>query len=92
MDEITRRMPPRDKYIVGPEEGWERNTWYVVEVAYSSVNVVHKCLFFTGFLSKGKPAGYNKLINPTYSEDYDFYNAHYLRVLRKLDIDLEVIT
>jgi hypothetical protein len=57
-------------------------------VAFSSGNVIHKSLFYSGFLTDGKPCGYNMIINPSYGENLDTNRAYYLEVIEELDIDL----
>lgn len=64
---------------VAPDGGWKENTYYVCEVAFSSNNVIHNTLFYSGFLdSSGEPSGYNGFIhgsgcrdgNPTLHDAY----------------------
>jgi hypothetical protein len=65
-----------------PEGGWEERTWYLVEVAFNNNNPVHKKMFFTGFISDGKPCGYNEFAR---SEDNLEYNdSVYLRPVKRL--------
>lgn len=53
-------LKPFDKSkrkIIKPLFGWKPNTWYLVDVAYNEHNVIHRDLFFTGFLN-GKSSGF----------------------------------
>ena len=74
--------------IIPPKGGWKDRTYYIVKVAFSSGNVIHKSLFYSGFLTDGKPCGYNMIINPTYEEIKDINRAYCLEVIEELDIDL----
>ena len=75
--------------IIVPAEGWKDNTYYEVEVAFNSVNSIHKSLFYSGFVRDGKPCGYNCLFNPTYDGHHQMSDAYYMKVLRTLDLDLK---
>lgn len=70
--------------VIGPEEGWESSTYYVVEVAFSKTNVIYQCIFYSGFLSDGKPAGYNCFLSPTMEERVSLHQAYYVKVVRRL--------
>ena len=67
--------------VIGPKSGWKPKTYYIV-------NVIHKALFYSGFLTNAKPCGYNRIINPKYEENCDINKAYYLEVVEELDIDL----
>lgn len=75
-------------YIYPPKKGWEEETWYLVEVAFSKYNVIHKSLFYTGFLNgmphRKFPGNYNILVNPTYDLNYKISDIYYMRVIKKL--------
>lgn len=75
--------------VIPPSKGWRPETFYIVEVAYSGVNVIHRSIFYSGFLSKaGKPGGYNTLMSP-YSDDYtQLSDTFFLKAIEKLDINL----
>ena len=47
-----------------PKGGWKESTYYVCNVAFSSHNVIHRAMFFTGFLNgkNGTPGGYNGFV------------------------------
>jgi hypothetical protein len=65
-------------------------------VAWSPHNVLHKAIFYTGFLNgpNGEPGGYNQIWNPTYDRvilprdvslhEYRLDRAHYVRALYEL--------
>jgi len=73
------------KKISAPEGGWEESTWYLVEVAYSRYNIIHRALFFSGFLHEGEPTGYNQFVSAGYENELLTYDqACYLKVIRKV--------
>lgn len=89
---------PVPKMIVPPVEGWEENTWYLVEVSYRSQNPIHRALFYSGFLN-GQPEGtapwpgsYSGIIPANYVS-YDpptpINRIHYLKAIRVLLTDEE---
>ena len=73
-------------YIYPPKKGWEENTWYLVEVAFDKYNVIHRSLFYTGFLNgmphRKFPGNYNMLVNPTYDYNYKIDDIYYMRVIK----------
>lgn len=71
--------------IIPPEGGWKEKTFYEVEVSYSSRNPIHKAIFYSGFLSKGKPCGYNAIWNPTCGSPKGIEYAHYVKAIKVLD-------
>lgn len=81
-------LPPAERTIIGPKEGWAPETYYVVEVSVGKSNPIHKAIFFSGFLNggEGQPGGYNQIWNPT-SEPQYFSTIHYLRVVEKLQVE-----
>jgi hypothetical protein len=76
--------------VIAPVDGWETNTYYEVKVAFSSINTIHKAVFYSGFVRKGKPCGYNCLLHPIYDNKPSIGSTYYLKVIRKLDLDLKV--
>jgi hypothetical protein len=80
-----RDLPPGGRCLFPPQEGWEANTLYLVEVAYSKVNLIHQAYLIVGFLDdKGMPGSYSQIFTNTYSRPYDFREFHYLRIVKKL--------
>jgi hypothetical protein len=75
-----------DKFgIISPKDGWKEECFYVVEVKVSRHNLLHKSLFYSGFLdSIGVPAGYNQVINPTYEYPIELQEIYYLKVIEEL--------
>lgn len=55
---------------LAPNKGWEERTWYLVEVAFNNNNPVHRKLFFTGFITDGKPCGYNEFARSCHHTEY----------------------
>ena len=74
--------------VVPPVNGWKEGTYYVVKVAFGSGNVIHKSLFYSGFLQDGKPCGYNCLLSPVYDTKYKLTQTYYLEVVEELNINL----
>lgn len=72
--------------IIPPKGGWKPHTWYVVDVSYFLGNPIHKSLFFTGFLSKEHPAGYNCVVpldTPKGASD-EISSVRYMKAIKKL--------
>lgn len=53
-----------------PEEPWEPESYYVVNVSMRPGNPWHKAILYTGFLDKGRPCGYSGIINPSYEPQF----------------------
>lgn len=65
---------------------WKEQTYYVVEVAYSSTNPIHRSIFYSGFLNGkgGKPGGYNCVLSPTVDGKPSIGEYYYLKVVKIL--------
>lgn len=74
--------------IVAPTAGWKAQSYYSVDVAYSSTNVIHRVIFYTGFLNKqGNPSGYNCLLSPSNTiGNHTINDVYYLKVVNELDL------
>ncbi len=84
------------QYIFPPIEGWEKETWYLVEISFKDTNPVHQSLFYSGYLNGGDydfktneflnlfPGSYNMIINPSYEYAADLKDVYFLRVIKKL--------
>lgn len=80
-------MKKNKQFITPPENGWEPQTYYHVEVSFSKCNPIFGCIFFTGFLDeKMYPCGYNKLfLNNDETEDfYEIFDVFYMRAIKKI--------
>ena len=80
---------PESKEIIPPENGWRAEAYYVVDIAVRSTNIIHRSIFYTGFLN-GKddaPGGYNKVFNPTYDSCLEIKDAYYMRAIREIDME-----
>lgn len=77
------------KGIIAPVKGWEPQTYYLVKVAYSSHNIIHRSIFYSGFLNgpNNTPGGYNEIWTP-FGDRTNITNAYYLKVIRKLNFTL----
>lgn len=73
-------MPPAEKTIIPPENGWKEQSYYIVEASFSESNPVHRYIFFTGFLN-GKdltPGGYSEFYG---TEGEPYKTVYYLKAL-----------
>jgi len=75
---------PINKGIIPPKEGWKGRTYYKVLVSFNSDNPAHYAIFYTGFLAKGNPCGYNQLWNPTWDSVYKITEMYALEVICEL--------
>lgn len=81
---------PINNCVIPPLEGWKAHTWYLVDVAYSSNNPIHRSLLYTGFLNGGKdndPGGYSQLValnTPSPDGCSELRDAYYIKVIKKL--------
>lgn len=76
-------LPPAERTIIPPEGGWVPRTYYVVEVASRPSNLIHRAIFYSGFLNEGVPAGYNAIYNATYEREdiKPIQRVHYLKAI-----------
>jgi len=88
------KLPPVNRTIIKPKGGWKERTYYAVLAAFNPTNIVHRAIFYSGYLHvggkfsgpKGTPAGYNQIWSPSYSptdnsQDREIDRLHYLKVL-----------
>jgi hypothetical protein len=75
---------PEAKGVFPPNGGWKEKTMYIVDVAFTKSNVIHQSYFFSGFLSGGKPSGYNQIINPNYEEAESISSVYYMKATDEL--------
>lgn len=83
-------------YRVPPKEGWKENTYYVCDVAFSSSNVIHNAIFYTGFIceSSGEPLGYNGFVHGSGYEDGSptYRDAYYvIPKVELMDEDMKIV-
>lgn len=72
---------------IPPADGWEPQTYYLVEVAFSSGNPIKRYFFYSGFINDGKPSGYNCLLSPTGDDKPPISRIYYLKALTKIDME-----
>lgn len=72
----------RTQLIIPPANGWKAESLYLVEVSFSKSNVIHNAVFYTGFLEKGQPAGYNELC--LYEDKQDIGDVIFMRAVKFL--------
>lgn len=78
------KMPPQNRTLITPPEGWEPESWYQVEVSFNRNNPVHRALLFTGFLHDGHPGNYHYLTSSGWEEISKLDELHYLSPLKHL--------
>lgn len=70
--------------IIPPSDGWEPQTYYVVDVSFNSANPVHRSIFFSGFLDFGEQAGYAQVFNGSYEGPERYACVWYMKVISKI--------
>lgn len=86
--ELSFHMPPPSKTLIPPPKGWKEQTYYVVDIAVSKSNPIHRAILYVGFLNgpKDQPlrGGYTSLLRAMYDEVFDPNRLHYLRVVSEI--------
>lgn len=80
---VKSKASNRNPIIIEPGIGVDNSCYYVVEVAFTKSNPVHRAIMFSGFWHGG--GGYIELWTGTYEKPYDLGNAIYLNILFKID-------
>jgi len=78
-------------YHIPPEGGWERCSYYVVEVATHKRNPIFKAILYTGFLDKRtqQPLGYSGVFSSTLEPEFmDLKEFQYIKAIRKIDMSI----
>lgn len=75
-----------ERTIIPPKNGWETKAYYLVDVAFSPNNIIHRAFFHAGFLNEkdGTPGGYNELA--FYEDKKTISDVFYMKVIRKIDV------
>jgi hypothetical protein len=76
--------------VIGLKNGWKENTYYVVKVAFSGNNIIHKALFYCGFLRNNKPGNFSKITKAGYGNDYHIDDAYYIEAVEEIEINLKM--
>lgn len=76
--------------IMPPPGGWKPHTFYEIEVAYRPTNIIHRAIFYSGFLHRGEPAGHNAVWLPTYDGQRPIQSAYYAKVITELPFQGEL--
>lgn len=83
-----RRQGIEARTIIPPKDGWKEQTYYIVDVAFSPDNVIHRTIFYTGFLNGNmEPAGYNAFW--FHEEIMRYGNAYYLKAIDFIDMQID---
>lgn len=72
---------------IPPKGGWKPRTYYVVDVAFSSLNPIHRAIFYSGFIKDNNPSGYSRFI---YCGDSFCRDIYYLKALKEIDINFNM--
>lgn len=78
-----------NKEMIGPKNGWETDTYYYVDVAFNSVNPIHKAILHVWLLNDNKePENFHAHIwNPIYDSRYKLHDVYYLKVISKIGVN-----
>lgn len=82
--QVSVPIVPENRGVFPPEGGWKPQTYYAVDVAFCSANVVHRAIFYSGHLCRGEPGSGNQVWNPTYDDVEELGTTYYLRVIAEL--------
>ncbi len=78
-------MLAAERKIDKPVFGWSAHCYYLVDVAFSASNPIHRAILYTGFLDNGEPAGYaNFWGSYEFPIPYSQKKIYYLAVVRQL--------
>lgn len=70
--------------LFGPVEGWKEQTYYVVDVALSKHNPIHRAILFVGFITNPERplgGGYSCILNGKYEDPADASRIFYLKAI-----------
>ena len=73
--------------IIAPEGGWKSQTHYVVDVAFSQCNTIHRKIFYTGFVHNNKPQAYNSILSTKDDSSSDIGSLFYMKAIRELNLE-----
>ena len=83
----------KEQRIEAPVGGWKRNTHYLVDVCYRKENMIHRAIFYSGYINGGEkfdqPGDYNRFMRYNYGDKYGFEDVFYLKVVKELEINLD---
>lgn len=77
-------LPPKEREIIAPENGWQSHTAYLVHVSYDRTNPIHAAILHVGFVDNGKPGAYSYIWRNSYDGPMDFSEVYYLKVVKEL--------
>ncbi len=82
-------LPPKERTLIPPDAGWEDRTYYVVEVAFSKSNPIHRSILYLGFGAERPDwvalgGGYTTLFNGSYESTQPPTLLHFLKVIAKI--------
>ena len=73
-----------NREIIPPKNGWEEQTYYLADVSFSRSNPVHRAIVAIGFLEDGQPGSYSEIYSNRYDRIYQFREAWYIKIIKKL--------
>lgn len=75
---------------LAPFGGWLEKQYYLVEVAYTENNTIHRCIFYSGFLTNGVPSSYNCILSPTVEGKPTMNDLYCLKPIKRLRLPMEI--
>ena len=72
---------------IAPKGGWDAQTHYIVDAAFTSGNPIKRYVFYSGFISDGLPSGYNCLFShSTVNDKPSLFNMYYLKAIKRIEL------
>ncbi len=72
--------------IVPPEGGWKPRTYYIIDVAYSGTNPIHKSIMYSSFLDGNCLSRHRvEIFNGTYEEINSGRGAAYIKAISEIE-------
>lgn len=67
---------------------WRARRYYIVNVAFSSDNIIHRAFFYSGFLQDGVPCGYNGFarFGCDFEKGMEIADAYFIEVLEEVEL------
>ena len=78
----------KKQIIIPPKNGWKEQTYYVIEVAYGTNNMIHTAILAVGFINDNDTfGGYTYIFGRTYDPEIKNVNeAYYMKALHEIDM------
>ena len=83
-------LPPEKKTFIFPEGGMKRGEVWIVEVATSKNNPIHRSILNVGFMNNEKSfGGYCEVWRNNYDRSIRANDLHYMKAIRKIANSIE---